>query len=137
MFERVPRKQPETPKNHTIWALLRHRSIGTRRQATGVIQYRFQLVLARIQTVSTYQRAQYDVARAIDPPESVQMKEFVNNLDADNELAEQSQDYVWHLQTDEGGATSLRLLGEDVLVNLSVWQDVDSLKHNRLHKDFL
>lgn len=61
----------------------------------------------------------------------------MNNLDADNELAEQSQDYVWHLQTDEGGATSLRLLGEDVLVNLSVWQDVDSLKHNRLHKDFL
>jgi hypothetical protein len=31
------------------------------------------------------------------------------------------------LQTDDGNATGLRPFGEDVLVNLSVWKDIESL----------
>jgi Domain of unknown function (DUF3291) len=34
---------------------------------------------------------------------------------------------VWRLQTDEGDATALRPLGENTLVNISVWQDAASL----------
>ena len=57
------------------------------------------------------------------------MSEFVANLDRFNALAEQSPGYVWRLQTDDGNATSLNPLGELVIVNMSVWEDVASLNH--------
>jgi hypothetical protein len=42
-------------------------------------------------------------------------------------LAERSPGFVWRLKTEEGNATALRPLGEDTLVNVSVWKDVESL----------
>jgi len=40
---------------------------------------------------------------------------------------ESSPGFVWRFETEEGNATALRPLGEDVLVNFSVWRDVESL----------
>src|SRR5690606_7968297 len=42
-------------------------------------------------------------------------------------LAEASPGYVWRLQDEAGDATAIRPFGEEVLVNLSVWVDVQSL----------
>lgn len=72
--------------------------------------------------------AQLNIAQMSAPLESPSMAEFAANLDRVNLLAEQSPGYVWRLQTDDGDATSLRPFGEEVLVNLSVWQDVASLR---------
>ena len=55
------------------------------------------------------------------------MADFVANLGRINALAESSPGFVCRLKTDEGDATGLRPLGEDTLVNVSVWKDVDSL----------
>jgi hypothetical protein len=55
------------------------------------------------------------------------MADFVGNLDRINALAERSAGFIWRLQSDDGNATSIRPLGEDVLVNMSVWRDVQSL----------
>jgi hypothetical protein len=74
-----------------------------------------------------YQLAQLNVATMKQPLESPGMAGFVANLDRINALAEASPGFVWRLQTDGGDATALRPLGENVLVNLSVWQDVASL----------
>ncbi len=68
-----------------------------------------------------------------EPLESPGMADFVANLDRINALAEQSPGFVWRLQTDDGDATALRPLGENTLVNMSVWQDVASLS-NYVHK---
>ena len=57
-----------------------------------------------------------------------QLKDFVDNLDRINELAEQSPGFVWRLKGDGNDATSLRPLGDNVLVNMSVWRDVDALR---------
>jgi hypothetical protein len=77
--------------------------------------------------MSTYQLAQLNIARMQEPLDSPAMADFVNNLDRINALAEASDGFVWRLQSDEGNATSIRPLGENVLVNMSVWSDVDSL----------
>lgn len=77
--------------------------------------------------MSAYELAQLNIARMKEPLESPGMVDFVANLDRINALAESSPGFVWRLQTEEGDATALRPLGEDTLVNVSVWRDVASL----------
>ena len=74
------------------------------------------------------QLAQLNVAAVKAPLESPEMAEFVANLDRINELAESSPGFVWRLQDEGGNATSLRPFGDDMLVNISVWDDVASLE---------
>lgn len=75
-----------------------------------------------------YELAQLNVAVMNQPLESPGMADFVANLDRINGLAEQAPGFVWRLQTDEGDATGLRPFGPNMLVNMSVWQDVEALK---------
>lgn len=78
--------------------------------------------------MSNYQIAQLNVATlkaALDSPE---LKDFVDNLDRINALAEGSDGFEWRLKGDGNDATSLRPLGDNVIVNMSVWRDVAALK---------
>lgn len=77
--------------------------------------------------MSTHELAQLNIAIMKEPLTSPGMADFVANLDRINALAEAAPGFVWRLQTEEGDATALRPLGEDTLVNLSVWHDVTSL----------
>lgn len=61
------------------------------------------------------------------------MADFVANLDRINTLAESSPGFVWRLQTAAGDATGIRVFGGDILVNMSVWVDVESL-HNYTYR---
>jgi hypothetical protein len=78
-------------------------------------------------TFDVYQLAQLNVAVMKSPLDSPPMAEFAGNLERINRLAEESPGYVWRLQSDAGDATEFRPFGENVLVNLSVWADTDSL----------
>jgi hypothetical protein len=77
--------------------------------------------------MSAYQLAQLNIALMKEPLDSPTMADFVANLDRINALAERSPGFVWRLQTEEGNATALRPLGEETLVNVSLWRDVESL----------
>lgn len=77
--------------------------------------------------MSAYELAQLNIAVMKAPLESPTMADFVANLDRINALAESSPGFVWRLKTDEGNATALRPLGDETLVNISVWKDVASL----------
>jgi hypothetical protein len=77
--------------------------------------------------MSNFQLAQLNIATMKAPLDSPPMADFVASLDRINALAEAAPGFVWRLQTEEGDATALRPLGDDVLVNMSVWRDVASL----------
>jgi hypothetical protein len=77
--------------------------------------------------MSAYELAQLNIAAMKAPLESPPMADFVANLDRINALAESSPGFVWRFQTEEGDATAVRPLGDDTLINLSVWRDVESL----------
>jgi hypothetical protein len=79
--------------------------------------------------MSQYELAQLNIAVMKEPLDSPRMADFVANLDRINALAERSPGFVWRLKTEEGDATALRPLGENTLVNMSVWQDVAALNH--------
>lgn len=77
--------------------------------------------------MSRHQLAQLNVARLKAPLDFPAMADFVDNLDHINALADESPGFVWRLQTEDGDATALRPFGEDMIVNMSVWEDVASL----------
>jgi hypothetical protein len=79
--------------------------------------------------MSAFQLAQLNIAVLKYPMDGPEMKGFVDNLDRINALAESSPGFVWRLKDDAGNATALRPMGEDIIVNMSVWQDVESLNH--------
>ena len=54
---------------------------------------------------------------------------FMDRLDDVNALADSAPGFVWRLQTEDGDATGIDYFGPDYLVNMSVWKDVESLKH--------
>jgi hypothetical protein len=61
---------------------------------------------------------------AIDAPE---LAEFVARLEDINALADDSPGFVWRLQTEDGDATAIDHFGPEYLVNMSVWEDIESL----------
>ena len=91
--------------------------------------------------MSKYQLAQVNIATLKAPIDSPELKDFVDNLDLVNGLAESSEGFVWRLTGEGNDATSLRPFGADVIVNMSVWRDVDSLRRfaygNKTHVEIL
>ena len=72
--------------------------------------------------------AQINVGTLKAPLGTPEMSGFTDQLDPINALADRSPGFVWRLVGDgEGDATGLRPFGDDILVNLSVWEDVASL----------
>jgi len=69
------------------------------------------------------------------------MKEFVDNLDRVNEIAESSDGFVWRLKDESNNATSLNPYDdEQILINVSVWESIERLEHfmyKTFHSDFL
>lgn len=76
-----------------------------------------------------YQLAQINIAKAVAPLDDPRMKGFVDQLDYINEVADESPGFVWRLQTEDGNATSLTVFDDPlVIVNMSVWESLESLK---------
>ena len=80
--------------------------------------------------------AQLNIAYVKAPLESELMRGFVDNLDRINALAEASPGFVWRLEDDSGNATGFGLLEEpDAVVNLSVWESIETLRDFVLKTD--
>ena len=78
--------------------------------------------------MARYELAQMNVARLRAPLDSPQLADFVGALDRINAIADSSPGFVWRLQDESGNATALHPMGEDIIVNMSVWQDPQSLQ---------
>lgn len=78
--------------------------------------------------MTTFHLAQLNIAVVKAPLDSPLMAEFVANLNRINTLAEAAPGFIWRLKTEAGNATALRPLGDDTIVNLSVWSDIAMLQ---------
>ena len=76
-----------------------------------------------------WQLAQLNVGVLQAPLDSPQLEDFIANLEQVNAIADGSPGFVWRLR-DAGGnnATGLRPRGPDLLVNMSVWETLESLR---------
>ncbi len=77
-----------------------------------------------------YHLAQVNVARALAPLDSPRLADFARALEPMNLLAERSPGFLWRLKgADMESAPELRIYPDgEILINLSVWRDVDSLR---------
>ena len=77
----------------------------------------------------TWHVAQVNVARWAVDPDGPEAQAFRDRLGPVNAVADRAPGFVWRLEDAElGNATSIRVLDDpDLLVNVSVWRDVESL----------
>ncbi len=77
----------------------------------------------------TQHLAQLNLARLVAPLDDPRLADFMAGLPKINAVADTAPGFVWRLVDDDGGdATSLRPFGDDVIVNLTVWQSVEALR---------
>ena len=85
--------------------------------------------------------AQLNIAKAKYSLEAAEIKEFVDNLEPVNSLAESSDGFIWRLKDESGDATSINAFSDpNIIVNMSVWDSTDALKNFMFrthHRDFL
>lgn len=77
--------------------------------------------------MSSFNLAQLNIAQLVSPLESAALVDFVANLDRINALADAAPGFIWRLQTEDGDATGVKHFGDDFIVNMSVWKDIQSL----------
>jgi Domain of unknown function (DUF3291) len=69
------------------------------------------------------------------------MKEFVDNIDTINVLAETSDGFVWRLKDEDNNQTSFNPYNdEQVIINLSVWKSIVQIEYfmyKTFHSEFL
>lgn len=83
--------------------------------------------------------AQMNIAVLKEPIDSPLLADFVGDIDRINQIAETSAGFVWRLK-DDGSNNALELNPFDnpnFIVNMSVWEDVESLKKFAFHTDHL
>ncbi|MFJ9694979.1 DUF3291 domain-containing protein [Kitasatospora sp. NPDC101183] len=72
--------------------------------------------------------AQLNVATLLHPLDDPRIAPFVELLDPVNAAADTAPGFVWRLAEEgEDDATGLRPAGENVIVNMSVWESQDAL----------
>ena len=85
--------------------------------------------------------AQLNIALAKYPLDAPEIKDFVDNLELVNGIAESSEGFVWRLKDESGYATNIKAFDDpNMIVNMSVWESVDALKNFMFrthHRDFM
>ncbi|GAA3515866.1 DUF3291 domain-containing protein [Aquimarina addita] len=74
------------------------------------------------------QLAQINIAEMLAPIDDPIMKDFVNNLDRINQLAEESNGFMWRLTGEDDNATAITVFDNVFLIiNMSVWENTETL----------
>jgi len=90
----------------------------------------------------THQLAELNVGRfrGVDIHDPI-MKEFADNLDKINALAESYDGFIWRLKDENNNATAFNPYEDErIAVNMSIWRNIESLEnfaYKSGHVDFL
>ncbi|MDX2139673.1 MAG: DUF3291 domain-containing protein [Chloroflexota bacterium] len=84
---------------------------------------------------TTFHIAQLNLARMLTSLDDPSMKDFVDNVPRVNQIGIDTPGFVWILKGDGGDATLLRPFGDDVLINMTVWESIDALFQYAYYSD--
>jgi len=80
--------------------------------------------------MSQYHLAQLNIANAKAPIDSPTMAGFVARLDEIHGLADNADGFIWRWESGSEDSSAVEVFGDpQLLVNLSVWASMESLKH--------
>jgi Domain of unknown function (DUF3291) len=73
--------------------------------------------------------AQFNIARIKYPLDDPRMREFVENVERVNGLADKMDGFVWRLKDESGHAMGMTVYGDPaILPNLTVWESAEELE---------
>lgn len=76
----------------------------------------------------TYHLAQFNLARLKQPFDHPSIQGFRDYLDVIHDLADRSPGFVWRMKADgQTDSITLRPLGDDGIINFTVWESKDAL----------
>lgn len=85
--------------------------------------------------------AQFNISIEKAPLDDPLMKDFIDGLARVNQMADESEGFVWRLHDDTGNATAMRVYEDQrIIFNLSVWESIEHLKrfvYNNQHMGLL
>jgi len=88
-----------------------------------------------------YHLAQINIANAKADKTSDVMRGFVERLDEIHQLADDALGFIWRLETEDGDDASVSVFNDPLLlINITVWKDIDSLRHfvyKTTHKELI
>jgi hypothetical protein len=77
----------------------------------------------------THHLAQINIGRLVASLDDPRLADFIAQLDPVNAIADQSPGFIWRLQSSSGNATDIAYNDDPfVIVNMSVWQSLESLR---------
>lgn len=84
---------------------------------------------------ANYHIAQLNIAQMRAPLDDPLMAGFVANLDPINALGEATPGFVWRLKDEDNNATALRPFDNMTIVNMTVWETIDTLFNYAYYSD--
>lgn len=85
--------------------------------------------------------AQINVGRLLAPIDSPLIRDFVDNLDRINALAESQPGFIWRLTGEGNNATDIQAFDDPMIqLNMSVWDSVETLGgfvYRTAHRDIM
>ena len=76
-----------------------------------------------------YHLAQINIGKLQYPVDHPNTKEFNDNIDRINTLAERSEGFIWRYKEDGGFAPNIEIFNDPlILINMSVWDSLENLK---------
>jgi hypothetical protein len=85
--------------------------------------------------MTQYHIAQLNTAHMRAPLDMPLMAGFAQQLDAINALADAHSGFIWRLTGEDPNDPAIRSLGDNRLVNISVWRDIASLSDYAYRSD--
>ena len=75
-----------------------------------------------------YYIAQINIAKLKYSLTDPRVKDFVDNLDRINKLAEKTPGFVWRLKDETGNAINIKIFDDELMIfNMSVWKTIQDL----------
>jgi Domain of unknown function (DUF3291) len=85
-----------------------------------------------------YHLAQINIGRLVAPLDDPKIAEFIAQLEPINALADSAPGFVWRLKSESGNATDIAYNDDPfVIVNMSVWESIESLRDFVYRSDHL
>ena len=77
--------------------------------------------------MSQFHLAQVNIAKRLAPMDDPIMQDFVSNLDRINAIADRSEGFIWRLKDEDKDLGALVFQDDELLINMSVWENLESL----------
>lgn len=77
--------------------------------------------------MNKYYLAQVNIAKRLAPMDDPIMKDFVDNLDNINAIADAAKGFVWRLKDEDKDEAARIFQDNSLIINMSVWESLETL----------